>query len=204
MSSLKPGCKVGRWTLREVVSTRRGEASWLCICDCSTEREVSAGNLRSGASKSCGCLNKEVLSARSKTHGLGKSPVYSLWNAMRQRCQNPNSAQWADYGGRGITICPEWEVFENFFRDMGHPPFPRAQLDRRDNSKGYSKFNCRWVTRKVNANNTRKNALVEVAGETLTVAQLAEKAGLKYSTLYQRLYRYKWPMERCLTERPRA
>jgi hypothetical protein len=116
---------------------------------------------------------------------------------MIQRCTNPNSEKFPSYGGRGITVCDRWLKFENFLADMGEPP-PGKQIERIDNSKGYEPGNCKWATRFEQARNKRNNRLVTYQGETFCVAEWAEKKGLKIPTLWTRLFKWNWEIERAL------
>lgn len=190
----------GRWTLVQLLCKERSGSVWLCRCSCGTEKPVSVPNLRSGASQSCGCLNAEAVRARTLKHGKSKAPVYAVWNAMMHRCHNPNSKQWADYGGRGIKVAPEWHTFESFYADMGDPPFPGAQLDRAKNHLGYRKGNCRWVTRKENMNNTRTNNRFRYQGRLQTLPELSLVAGVSPQNIRQRIKLYGWPVHRAVTE----
>lgn len=114
-----------------------------------------------------------------------RHPLYSVWNSMIQRCTNPHVAAWGRYGGRGITVCPEWRSFVRFVADM--PPRPAGtELDRIDNNMGYSKANCRWVTRIENLRNCRSNVLVNYHGRLMTVTEAAELSGIPKSLLYAR------------------
>ena len=132
---------------------------WLCRCECGTLCIVAGGQLRKGKTRSCGCLNLESLQSRA-THGKcvgGHRRVYRIWNAMRQRCHNPNQPHYERYGGRGITVCDEWrKSFEAFYRDMGDPPSPDHSIDRIDNDRGYEPGNCRWATAAQQNRNQRK------------------------------------------------
>lgn len=128
------------------------------------------------------------------THGLSKSRVYHIWNAMKMRCENPNSKFYSDYGGRGITVCERWASFENFFEDMGHPP-AGTSLERENNDAGYSRANCRWATRMEQARNKRNNVLLTIDGETHPLSVWAERFGIKYGTVHQRLTKYGWTAE---------
>jgi hypothetical protein len=119
--------------------------------------------------------------------------------SMRARCLNPDNDAYRNYGGRGITIAPEWDDFRAFLRDMGPKPSPKHQLDRIDNSKGYNKDNCRWTSATENLNNKRTNRSLTFNGKTQTVAQWAAEAGMNYRTLNNRINRG-WPVERALTE----
>lgn len=190
---LQPGDRIGRWVLVNISHKRRGEAHWNCLCDCGNSKAIAAGSLKRKASRSCGCLNAEVMSQRFTTHGKSGDPVFAIWNAMIQRCHNTNSKQWEDYGGRGIKVCQPWHTFENFYSDMGDPPFKGAHLDRLRNHEGYSKANCHWTTRTVNLNNTRRNQHVWVGDTLMTLSNLVRLCGLNYTTVYQRLYRYGTP-----------
>lgn len=129
---------------------------WLCRCECGKETVVSKFNLFDGLTKSCGCLHRDELSIISTTHGQSKTRTYHIWQGMHARCTNPNAQGWKNYGGRGITVCPEWKVFENFLRDMGECP-PGKSIDRYPNNDGnYAPGNCRWATNKEQAENKRK------------------------------------------------
>jgi hypothetical protein len=101
---------------------------------------------------------------RGYKHGLKGTPEYNAWVAMRQRCTNSTRPDWKYYGGRGITICPEWDSVEQFVADMGLRPSTNHQLDRRDNDNGYSKENCHWVEKTPQMRNTRISKLWFVNG----------------------------------------
>ena len=133
----------------------RGTARYVrCKCECGTEKDVRLGNLVTGKVTSCGCLVKELGRARKK-HGKAHSAEWSVWKNIIRRCTKPKDKAYHHYGGRGITVCDEWLVFENFWRDMGDRPSPDMQIDRVDNEKGYSKDNCRWASRTENMHNRR-------------------------------------------------
>jgi hypothetical protein len=107
---------------------------------------------------------------------------------MMTRCNNPNYFEYHLYGGRGIKVCPEWHGnFAKFYEDMGPRPSPEHQLDRRDNSLGYSKSNCYWATKTQNARNKRNTIMVEYKGELKPLSEWAEIHGLDYHAVF---YRY--------------
>ena len=147
--------KYGRWTVLSFAESRmmsgRKRVMWNCICECGVEDVIRGENLKSGATQSCGCLVMDT----SKKHGMFDTKIYKIWNSMIQRCTNANNKKYNIYGGRGITVCDRWlNSFESFYTDMGDKP-EGMSLDRRDNSKGYSKSNCRWANASEQAINSR-------------------------------------------------
>lgn len=126
-----------------------------------------------------------------------RTATWHSWDGMVQRCTNPRNPSFPDYGGRGITIDPEWRQFSAFLRDMGERP-AGLQLDRRDNALGYCKDNCRWVTPLVNGNNKRNNIRLSARGETHSISEWSRRLKIPLSTLFSRHYRG-WPAERVVS-----
>lgn len=185
--------------LERVGSNKHKKVLWKCRCDCGTEKVIVGAAMTSGNTKSCGCHRRENSSKRMTKHGLRHHPVYHTWVSMRDRCNNPNNSKYSDYGGRGITICSEWDSFEVFLKDMGEKPFTGAEIDRIDNSKGYSPDNCRWVTRTSNMRNTRFNNNWTYNGITQCVSAWAEALNTTASTLIQRVNLLGWSIEKTLS-----
>lgn len=172
---------------------RRGKtrgAWWECSCACGRLTAVKGMHLRSGNTRSCGCLHAESsarrLSEQSRRHGMRQSPTYGIWAGMRERCQNVNAPAYANYGGRGIKVCDRWKKFENFIADLGERPAGMS-LDRIDNDGNYEPGNCRWATREEQNNNQRKTVWLEHRGERKTKTQWARALGISLSTLHNRL-----------------
>ena len=183
-------------------------AKWVCRCTgphCAGKQVIVLGTrLRKGHTRSCGCLSSEMSAERARdrltTHGLSGHPLFNVWAKMIARCTNPKSRGYADYGGRGITVCEAWlGSFEAFYRDMSPGYEPGLQMDRRDNDGPYAPSNCRWVTRSQNGRNKRNSRIVEFAGQRRCVAEWAELLGMSPTTLRNRLDSG-WPVARALTE----
>jgi len=154
---------IGRWTVLEQI-TAGSKAKWLCKCECGVVKTVLQCHLRSGRSKSCGCLVKDLNVAKNTRHGHSvnqkTSSAYNAWKNMKARCTNPNNTRYSSYGGAGVTVCERWlESFDNFIADMGEPEEGQS-LDRIDGIKHYSKNTCRWAdasTQCANQDITRSN-----------------------------------------------
>lgn len=176
----------------------------LCQCDCGKTTITVASRLTQrskGGTKSCGCLHSDTLVARQTKHSLAGSHIYLIWNGMHSRCYNPNHPSYHRYGGRGIRVCERWHDFQNFYADMGDKPSPSHSLDRYPNQDGnYEPGNVRWATRTEQARNKGNNYLVEFHGESKTLAEWEEVTGIPQNTLWQRLERSGWSVERTLTE----
>jgi hypothetical protein len=172
-------------------------AQWECVCDCGNKLVTSGQSLGRGSTKSCGCITKEMRKDDA-THGKSRSEEYRIWSNMKQRCTNPKSTHFASYGGRGITLCPAWHLFENFHRDVGDRP-KDATLERVDNEKGYEPGNVIWASRLVQASNRRTNTLITFNGETRTLTGWGHYTGFGKSVIIGRLD-HGWTVDRALTE----
>lgn len=167
------------------------KASWRCRCDCGAEIVVDGYNLISGHTKSCGCWNVESIQSRSTTHGhscTGES-IYPVWKSMRARCNNPNNHAYKNYGGRGISVCNEWDKdFQSFYDwSINNGYNPELTIDRIDNNSGYSPENCKWATRVEQSNNRRSCRHITYANETHTLAEWSRLFEVPYSVLRQRV-----------------
>lgn len=151
---------------------------WQCQCVCGKKLLVNTANLSGGFSKSCGCLAADLSSVRNCKHGKWESAEYRVWSGMRARACNQKGKQWAQYGGRGITICERWKnSFQNFYDDMGPRPSNDHSIDRIDNNGPYCKENCRWATRIEQMRNTRTNRFITLNGVTLCASSERTRLG---------------------------
>ena len=179
-----------------------GVAYWLCKCDCGNESVVKGTSLRYGSTKSCGCgsLEQAKLNRLAHTqsgHLMSRTPIYCTWKNMKRRCYSERNKRYANYGGRGIRVCDEWKndffAFYEWAIKNGYDD--SLTIDRIDVDGDYSPSNCRWATRKEQANNTTRNHYIAYRGETHTAKQWSEKLGVPYQTLLYRTNKG-WPMER--------
>lgn len=125
-----------------------------------------------------------------------RSRTYRSWDAMIQRCQNPNHNRFKWYGAKGIKVCARWRVFENFLADMGERP-DGMTIDRQDETKDYEPGNCVWATQKEQQRGKRR--LIEHGGEAYSLTDWAEKTGIKRATLKRRMQTYGWSASKALT-----
>lgn len=123
--------------------------------------------------------------------------MYQSWCKMKSRCNNPNNPAYKNYGARGIKVCDRWQDFDKYIEDMGHRP-EGMTLERIDNDKGYYPENCRWATKAEQNRNTRKNRHFTLDGVTKILSDWVKESDVKPSTVYQRYYVYKWPIDKAL------
>ena len=163
MSKLKDitGQKFNRLlVISRVENAKSGKAMWLCKCDCGNQLKVWGSNLRNGHTQSCGCLQIERTVKASVVHGKAHTSIHNVWKAMKRRCTDPKDQYFHCYGGRGITVCQEWQdSFQAFYDHVSQlPHFGEAgrSIDRINNDGNYEPGNVRWATAKEQANNKRK------------------------------------------------
>ena len=183
------GMKFNRLTALEPVNVNLGgrHPKWLFRCECGGMKIAYIENVVAGKTKSCGCLHKERLVNRNKTHGLPRDRLYIIWKGMRQRCRDPKKDHYDRYGGRGITVCEDWEDYAVFHRwALANGYRDDLTLDRIDVDGNYCPENCRWITQKEQMQNTRATISLEIKGVRHSLAEWAEIAGVDYSLLYRR------------------
>jgi len=195
------GQSFGRLTvIRRAENTSSGRTRWLCRCDCGNKCTPWTLTLRNGTCTSCGCYNRELVNKLTSSHKMSSSREYNIWNRMKQRTTNSNYPEYEYYGGRGITVCPEWiNSFETFISDMGKSPSPTHSVDRIDPNGPYSLANCRWATSLEQGENRRDNFYIKYNGTTLHLAAWARKLKINYGTLRSRLQDYGWSVKRAFT-----
>lgn len=166
----------------------------LCKCDCGNEIRVPLKNLKNNNTKSCGCLNRELILERNTKHGQsirGKvTKNYMVYRAMIARCSNPKNKAYKYYGGRGIKVGKEFlgeKGFANYLKELGKKPKGRITVGRINNNKGYIKGNIHWETYKEQANNTRKTLILK----GIKLNEYIKKYGTTKAAIYSRRYRLK-------------
>lgn len=173
---------------------------FMCKCDCGVIKEISISHLQSGRVRSCGCIWEENKHEYLKKHGSRNDRLYTVWCGMKSRCNNIKAKSYKNYGGRGITVCEEWNNYIPF-RDWSIISGYREglELDRIDNDKGYSPENCRYTTSKVNANNKRNNVIITWNNETHSLSEWSDVLLIPYTVLSARINKLKWGIEKSFT-----
>lgn len=202
------GCKKrndldGKRFGRLLVIERAGQNKWKCKCDCGNEVTVLGSNLTRGNSTSCGCYANELNSIRSTTHGDSKKDskyhrLYKIWTGMKTRCYNSHTKQYKYYGKNGIKLCDDWLAYSNFKQwSIENGYNDSLTIDRIDINGNYCPENCRWATKKEQANNKSTSVFLTVCGKTKTVNEWAKEIGVNQSTISWR-HRNGWTDIECL------
>ena len=187
------GYKFGRLEVLKRTNNKGSSTVWLCRCVCGSYKKIRADKLRTGTTTSCGCYHRELVSKRNFIHGFakrgGRSVTHKVWSEMLDRCSRRTHISFKYYGGRGIKVCGRWKIFSNFLEDMGERPVGKS-IDRKDNNKHYCKKNCRWATPTEQLRNYSRNVLLTLGGQTLCLAEWAEKT--KHKIFYTSLALSGW------------
>lgn len=185
----------------------------MCQCECGNIVSVRVDMLtsKSRPTRSCGCLQREIISTYINEHppktkyGDSRERLHNIWYLMNDRCFNEKSPAYKNYGGRGIKVSSEWaNGIDGYFRfkqwalENGYAS--TLTIDRIDNDGNYSPSNCRWISMAEQASNTRRNAYIEWDGRRKTITQWARELGVEMKTLHNRLVRLGWPVERAMTQ----
>lgn len=193
------GQKFGRLTVEKFDCSKNSRTYWLCICECGNLKSVQGKKLKSGHTRSCGCLVTESairnLSNVSKngreTHGKRHTRLYGIWTDMKKRCNNSNHTSYMNYGGRGISVCDEWQKdFQSFYEWAVKNGYnDELSIERIDVNGNYEPVNCKWITLKEQSYNKRNNIVVTIYNTTKTLAEWSEDTGLNYGTLKSRYHK---------------
>ena len=148
--------KFGRLLVKKSMGMNKyGISLWLCECECGRKKIVRGGNLKSGKTRSCGCLARETTIKRNRVHGMTNTPEYDAFNHMICRCENSNDKSYKDYGGRGVFVSDEFHDFKTWYDYIGPRPGLGYSQDRIDNEGNYERGNIHWTTTKEQNNNQR-------------------------------------------------
>jgi hypothetical protein len=168
-------------------------SAWKCLCDCGEERIVRRKSLTEGNTKSCGCLQREVLSKSCTTHGKSHTRTWNIWSSMKSRCGNPNTSEYSAYGGRGIVVCDRWkQSFAAFYQDMGECP-PGYSIERVNVNGNYEPANCKWIPLQAQHDNKQCVRFAILNGQRMRLRQADKILGRKLGYLSNWYMRGKEP-----------
>lgn len=174
--------------IERAANDKYGNSMWVCKCECGATKIVRGSHLTCGNTKSCGCLDREVVAKNAIRHGMRYTRIYNIWRKMKERCSNPNATNYRYYGAKGIRVCEEWLAFETFYewaKTSGYRD--DLTIDRINVFDNYKPGNCRWATIREQNNNTTRNHTITIGRETRTIQGWADEIGINRSTILSRL-----------------
>lgn len=171
-----------------------------CSCECGNTGEYRLSDLKSGNTRSCGCLFKETRQYAHRTHGKGDTRLYSIWTNMKTRCNNKNTPTYEYYGRRGIRLSKEWDEDFRSFYDWAIENGYRETLtiERLDCNGNYEPSNCTWIKRSEQNKNRRNNIIIDINGESSTLRDWCIRFGLVYKNVHQYMLRKNQTAEKTL------
>lgn len=202
------GCEFERLKVLSFDSVKNGQKMWKCRCSCGNEVIVSASHLKTGHTRSCGCIQKELArefcGKLAYKHGHSAERLYYVWGAMKRRCYSKKAKNYYNYGGRGIRVCDEWmdyEKFKEWAYSHGYDDSAvrgKTTIDRIDIDGNYCPENCMFISNTEQARNKRNNTHFKYNGKDYIVPELADELGINKSILYNRLYRANWDVDKVI------
>lgn len=184
---------------------------WKCVCVCGNVTYARGRALKNGKHQSCGCLNRDRTIEVHTKHGMARTRIFKIHTGILQRCYNTTNPSFGNYGGRGITVCEGWRVFENFARDIGERPTPKHSVDRGDNDGGYWCGKCdecvqndyplngKWRTVKEQQRNRRITKFLTFKDQTKAISEWADLTGISGRTIWTRVNKFNWSAEDAIT-----
>lgn len=174
---------------------------WKCLCSCGNVRYLSTQEIRTEKRKSCGCKHNEYSRKNATIHGDSHKRLHNIWSGIRARCYCKTDYHYKWYGARGVKMDERWRndycAFKTWALNAGYSP--ELSIDRIDNDGGYTPDNCRWVDQKTQCNNKRNNHYIKAFGETMTLAQWADRMVIPRATIRRRI-KNGWEPERALIQ----
>ena len=200
------GKRFGKLLVLEEVQTKKRGSYWLCQCDCGNKFVILGTRLTKGEKIDCNaCARKRSIGGVHRTHGMKHTRLYRIWHGIKTRCFNANDKGYKNYGGRGITMCPEWKDDFMAFHDwaMSNGYEEGLSIDRINNNGNYEPSNCRWADGFTQQNNRRVNRYLTFNGETHTYREWSRITGINHCTISVRINKYGWSIEKALTTPPK-
>jgi hypothetical protein len=197
-TGIAAGDQFGRLTVLADKGMCKRQRIYECGCTCGSVVDVGSRLLKTGRTKSCGCLRRETTREVHTKHGRTGSGEHNSWLQMMKRCTDPSSHLWKHYGGRGIKVCERWKEAKNFMEDMGPRPAGHS-IERIDVDRDYELANCKWATQAEQALNTRRTVRLTVDGHTKTALEWSQISGVPVENIRER-HKRGWNDKRSVTE----